>query len=64
MLAFEVTANERVTGADLSGLPALRDALGERFAAGVALSTGHRSYTYEERLHVMPIDRLWTPVVR
>lgn len=26
------------------------------------LTTGSRSYTYEDRLHVMPIDRLWTPV--
>lgn len=62
VLAFEVKANERVAGGDLKGLRKLRDALGERFIAGVAFSTGARSYTYEERLHVMPIDRLWRPV--
>lgn len=63
VLAFEVKANERVRGEDLDGLRKLRDLLGDRFVAGVALSTGSRSYSYRgERLHVMPIDRLWTPV--
>jgi predicted AAA+ superfamily ATPase len=61
VLAFEVKANERVAGGDLKGLRKLRDAVGDRFIAGVALSTGARSYSYPgERLHVMPIDRLWT----
>jgi len=62
VLAFEVKANERIRGEDLKGLRKLRDLLRERFIAGVALSTGSRSYSYQgERLHVMPIDRLWTP---
>ncbi|WJK42638.1 DUF4143 domain-containing protein [Solwaraspora sp. WMMA2056] len=62
VLAFEVKANERVAGADLKGLRALRDALGDRFITGVAFSTGLRTFTYEDRIHVMPVDRLWTPV--
>ncbi|MBT0772817.1 DUF4143 domain-containing protein [Kineosporia sp. J2-2] len=62
VLAFEVKANERVAGNDLQGLRKLREALGDRFLAGVALSTGYRSFTYEDRLHVMPVDRLWRPV--
>jgi len=62
VLAFEIKANERVTGPDLKGLRTLRDALGDRFIAGVALSTGLRSFTYEDRIHIMPVDRLWTPV--
>ncbi|ROO62606.1 hypothetical protein EDC02_4587 [Micromonospora sp. Llam0] len=62
VLAFEVKANERVAGADLKGLRALRDALGDRFIAGVAFSTGQRSFTYEDRIHIMPVDRLWTPI--
>ena len=61
VLAFEVKANERVPGSDLKGLRKLREALGDNFVAGVALSTGARSYTHEDRLHVMPIDRLWRP---
>ena len=62
VLAFEVKANERVPGSDLKGLRKLREALGERMIAGVALSTGLRSYTFEDRLHVMPLDRLWRPI--
>lgn len=34
-------------------------AAGEAFLAGVALHLGERSYTYEDRLHVMPVNRLW-----
>ena len=62
VLAFEAKAGERVPGKDLAGLRKLRDRLGARFVAGVALSLGSRSYTYEERLHVMPVDRLWREV--
>ena len=62
VLAFEVKASERAPGSDFRGLAQLRDALGSRFVAGTILTTGTRSYTYEDRLHVMPIDRLWTPV--
>ena len=62
VLAFEVKANERVSGEEFKGLRKLREALGDRLIAGVAFSTGARSYTYEDRLHVLPIDRLWRPV--
>ena len=62
VIGFEVKANERVAGSDLGGLRKLRDALGDRFVAGVAFSTGRRSYTFEDRLHVLPLDRLWRPV--
>ncbi|MDP9799900.1 putative AAA+ superfamily ATPase [Catenuloplanes nepalensis] len=62
VLAFEVKANERVSGADLKGLRTLRETLGDRFIAGVALSTGLRSFTYEDRIHIMPVDRLWTSI--
>lgn len=62
VLAFEVKANERITGKDFKGLRKLRDALGNRFIAGIALSTGARSYKYEDRLNVMPVDRLWHEV--
>ncbi len=62
VLAFEVKAAGRVPDADMRHLRKLRDALGERFLAGVALYTGERAYRFEERLHVLPIDRIWTPV--
>ncbi|MFT4051526.1 MAG: ATP-binding protein [Microbacterium sp.] len=59
VLGFEVKANERITDRDLKGLRKLRDLLGERFIAGIALSTGGRSYSSGDRVHVMPVDRLW-----
>lgn len=63
VLAFEIKANQRIAGKDLRGLVKLRDLLGDRFVAGVAFSTGERSYTTDEdRIHVLPVDRLWQPV--
>ena len=62
VLAFEVKANQRATGNDASGLQQLRDALGDRFLAGIVLTTGQRTYTHSDRIHVMPIDRLWQPL--
>ncbi len=59
VVAVEVKAGGRVAGKDLTGLRTLRNELGEAFVAGVALYTGPRSYTHEDRLHVMPIARLW-----
>ncbi|MGB7963601.1 MAG: hypothetical protein WCF12_11675 [Propionicimonas sp.] len=59
VVAFEVKASERATAQALTGLQRLRDTLGPRFRAGVVLSTGRGSYTYADRLHVMPTDRLW-----
>jgi predicted AAA+ superfamily ATPase len=59
VLAFEVKANQRATSTDVAGLQQLRDALGSRFRAGIVLTTGQRTYTHSERIHVMPIDRLW-----
>lgn len=62
VFGFEVKAAERVSGPDFRGLSKLRGALGDRFVAGVVFNLGTRSYTYDERLHVLPVDRLWKPV--
>lgn len=62
VIAFEVKANERAAEADFRGLTQLRDLVGDRFHAGIVLTTGRRSYTYANRLHVMPLDRLWRPL--
>lgn len=62
VVAFEVRASERAPAATFRGLEQFRESLGPRFTAGVVLTTGRRSYTYADRLHVMPIDRLWQPV--
>jgi predicted AAA+ superfamily ATPase len=60
VIGFEIKAAARATGDDFAGLRKLRDTLGATFVAGVVLYTGPRSYTYDDRLHVMPIDRIWT----
>lgn len=61
IVAFEVKASSRVPGDELRGLRKLRAATKDAFLAGVVLYLGERSYTYEDRLHVMPVDRLWAP---
>lgn len=59
VIAFEVKAGSRVPGESLAGMRKIRDAYGEAFLAGVALYLGSRSYTHEDRLHIMPVDRIW-----
>ncbi|MEN2742282.1 ATP-binding protein [Microbacterium sp. X-17] len=59
VVAIEVKTGRRVAGTDLHPLRRLRDRLGDRFVAGVALYLGERSYTYDDRLHVIPVDKLW-----
>lgn len=58
--ALEVKAGSRVRFEDLTGLQKLRDKLGERFVAAAALYTGNRSYSPDDRIYVLPVDRLWT----
>ena len=62
VIGFEVKAATRVAGNDFRGLRKLRDTVGEAFVAGVVLYTGARGYNYEDRLHALPIDRLWTAI--
>lgn len=59
VVAFEIKAAGRVAEADLHHLRKLREALGERFLLGVALYTGTSAYRADDRLHVLPIDRIW-----
>jgi len=63
VVGFEMKAAARVDGAQLKGLRKLRQALGDNFVGGFAMYLGERSYTHEDRIHVMPLDRLWTPIV-
>lgn len=59
IIAFKVKAAGRVPGDDFAALRRLRAATEDTFLAGIVLHTGTRSYTFEDRLHAMPIDRLW-----
>ena len=61
VVAFEVKSGSKTSGKDFGGLQKLRADLGNKFIGGVVLNTGERSYTPDDRIHVLPIDRLWTP---
>jgi predicted AAA+ superfamily ATPase len=58
--AIEVKAASSVEDRDFRGLRLLRDTLGNDFVGGVVLYLGPRSYTREDRLHVLPLDCLWS----
>lgn len=55
----EVKAAGSVRSEDFRGLRLLRDRMGADFVGGVVLSLGDRAYTFEDRLHVLPLDSLW-----
>lgn len=59
VVAFEIQSGASVPGEKFAGMRQLREALGERFRAGAVLYLGARSYTYEDRLHAIPLDQLW-----
>ena len=59
VVAMEIKAGSRTISGDLRSLRKFRDALGDRFLGGFLMNTGERSYSPEDRLHVIPIDRLW-----
>ena len=59
IVAIEVKAASRVDRRDVRGLRALRETLGDAFLAGVVVSSGEMSYRLEDRIWVIPADRLW-----
>lgn len=61
VVAFEVKASQRVDRRELAPLQKLRDATGSSFLAGFALYLGVQSYPADDRLHVVPVDTLWSP---
>jgi predicted AAA+ superfamily ATPase len=61
IIGFEIKAGPRVKSEELKGLRKLRDATGDLFVGGFALHLGERSYTFEDRIHVVPLDRIWHP---
>jgi hypothetical protein len=58
--AVQIKASARVGEGDCRALRYLRDKLGRDFVAGVVLYLGRLSYTKDDRLHVIPLDRLWS----
>lgn len=60
VVALEVKAAARVEGRDASGLRALRETLGDGFLAGFVVCTGEMSYRLDDRIYVVPADRIWS----
>lgn len=55
----EVKAAATVGPGDFRGLRKLRDAVGDRFTAGVVFYDGETSLPFGDRLHALPIRALW-----
>ena len=55
----EVKASATVRSSDFRGLRKLKNALGRRFMRGVVLYDGEAALPFGERLHALPISRLW-----
>jgi uncharacterized protein len=62
LIALEVKAGSRAQGSDFRGLRKLREATGDAFTAGAVLYLGERAYTHEDRLHALPVSRLWAEI--
>ncbi|MGB4779397.1 ATP-binding protein [Microbacterium sp.] len=59
VIGIEIKAGDRVQSKQLGGLRKLRDRLGSSFVAGVAFHLGTRGYPAEDRIHSLPVERLW-----
>ena len=55
----EVKASGTVTASDFRGLRKLAGAVGTRFAGGVVIYDGETGASFGDRLHAVPISRLW-----
>jgi predicted AAA+ superfamily ATPase len=62
VIGFEVKAARKVDRKTVGGLTTLRQSLGDQFRAGYVLTTGDASYRYDDRIYVMPVDRLWKTI--
>ncbi|MFT3943259.1 MAG: ATP-binding protein [Ancrocorticia sp.] len=59
VVGIEVKAGDGVKSKQVTGLRKLRDRLGDAFVAGIAFHMGKVGYEMEDRIHSLPIDRLW-----
>jgi hypothetical protein len=59
LAGIEVKASATVLDSDFRGLRKLKDAAGERFAAGVVLYNGEVSMRFGDKMFAVPIRQLW-----
>jgi uncharacterized protein len=60
VVGIEVKARATVTPSDFRGLRRLQAAAGDRFLRGIVLHDHDKVTPFGERLHAMPVSRLWT----
>jgi len=60
VIGIEVKLGASPRKTDFSGLARLRDALGDRFKAGVVLNTGVETLPFGDRLWAVPVAGLWS----
>ena len=56
---LEVKAAATVTSTDFRGLRKLEKAVGNRFVRGIVLYDGETAIPFGDRLHAVPVSRLW-----
>ena len=59
VVAIEVKAGDHVDNKQLAPLRALRERLGPSFKAGITFYLGPVGYQVDDRIYVVPVDRLW-----
>ena len=60
IVGIEVKASAAIKASDFNGLKRLQQAAGEKFVRGIVLHDHDRVTPFGERLHAMPVSRLWT----
>jgi len=59
LAGVEVKASATVTASDFRGLKKLKEAVDDRFAAGIVLYDGESTVTFGDRLFAVPVRSLW-----
>lgn len=60
VVGIEVKASAAIKASDFNGLKRLQQVAGDRFVRGILLHDHDRVTPFGERLHAMPVSRLWT----
>jgi uncharacterized protein len=64
VIAFEIKAGSRIGAEDVHGLRQLKERLGSRLEEAIIFHTGVHTYTRDEWIRVLPLDRLWAGEIR
>jgi len=59
VLGIEIKAGDHIPGKELGPMMALRNRLGRSFMAGLVFYQGLSGYVAGDRIHVLPVERLW-----